>query len=65
MHFQSTSTLEIFPGVSTLEIFECALRFRSSFKYATSDFTGISESSSIKKAGLFKKLSDLEMAVKS
>ena len=49
---ESTSTLEIFPGTSTLEIFECTLRLRSAFKYSTSDFTGISESSSIKKARL-------------
>ena len=32
---ERTSTLEIFPGtsISTLEIFECTLRFRSTFKY--------------------------------
>ena len=41
---ESCSTLEINPGTSTLEIFECALRFRSTFKYATSDFTSISQS---------------------
>ena len=44
------------------------MRFGSTFKYATSDFAGISMSSSIKKALLrlaFEKLLDLEMPVKS
>ena len=54
----TTSTLETFPGTTkTLEIFECTLRFRSKFKYATSDFTSISKSSP------FQKLLDLEMPV--
>ena len=52
------STLEIFPSTSTWKYFLVLvlwkIRFRSTFKYATSDFTGISESSSIKKARLFK-----------
>ena len=44
------------------------MRFRSTFKYATSDFTDISKSSSIKKAACgspFQKLLDLEMPVRS
>ena len=59
---ESTSTLKIFP----LCIFECILIIRSTFKYATSDFTGISKSSSIKKARPrppSQKLLDLEMPV--
>ena len=32
--------------------FECALRFKSTFKYARLDFTSISKSSSIRKARL-------------
>ena len=43
---ENTSALEIFPGSSTFKIFEWTLRFRSTFKYATSDFTGISKASS-------------------
>ena len=43
-------------STSTLEIFQVLVvwkkRFRSTFKYATSDFTGISKCSSIKKARL-------------
>ena len=42
---ESTCTLEIFPSTSTWK-----MRFRSTFKYATSDFTGISKTTSIKKA---------------
>ena len=34
-----TSSLEILLGTSTLEMSECTLRLRSTFKYATSDFT--------------------------
>ena len=41
---ESTSTFELFPGTSTLEN-----EIKSTFKYATSDFTDISKSSSIKK----------------
>jgi hypothetical protein len=41
------------------------MSLRSQFKYSTSDFTGISESSSIKKARLSKMLSDFEIPVKS
>ena len=41
------------------------MSLRSQFKYSTSDFTGISKSESIKKARLFKTLSDFEIPVKS
>ena len=51
---ESTITMEICPVTSILELFECAMRFRSTFKYATADLTGISKSSSIKKARLFE-----------
>ena len=43
---QDPPTLEVFPGTNNLETFECTLRFRSAFNYATLDFTGISQSSS-------------------
>ena len=36
-----------------MEIVQCTLRFRSTLKYATSDFTSISKSPSIKKARLW------------
>ena len=47
---QDPPNLDMFSGTSTLEIFQCTLTFRSAFNYATFDFTGISKSSSIKKA---------------
>ena len=40
---KGTGTLEMFPGPSTLKTFECMLRFRSTFKYAASDFTSASK----------------------
>ena len=53
---ESTGTLEIFLSTNTLEIFRgqvlSKMRFRSTFKYATSDFTGISKPSSIRKGHL-------------
>ena len=48
----STSTLSILPGSSTLEIFECTLKFLSMLKYSNSDYTGISKSSRLA-SGLF------------
>ena len=54
--FQSTRTFEILQSTST---------FFFQFKYSTSNFTGITKPSSMKKSGLFKKHSDFEIPVKS
>ena len=61
-----TRTFEIFKSTSTSEIFEGTIvGLRSQFKYSTSDLTGITNPSCIKKARLFKKPSDFEFPVKS
>ena len=55
---ESTSTFEIFPSTSTWKYFQVLvlwkMMFRSTLKYATSDFTGISKSTSIKRLAFFK-----------
>ena len=48
-----------------LKYFKVLVGLRSQFKYSTSDFTGITKPSCIKKARLFKKHSDFEILVKS
>ena len=61
------NTLQLEESTSTLKIFKCTLRFRSTLKYATSDLPGISKSSSLNNTRLrlaFLKLFDMEMPVK-
>ena len=48
-----------------LKYFKVLAGLRSQFEYSTSDFTGITKPSCIKKARLFKKHSDFEIPVKS